>query len=387
MRLIRTDLTWYAYLLSGFFTFIINIQGSITPFLRDELGISYAAVSLHPSALAAGMMATGLYTERALNAFGRRVSCLIGVCGSVCGLLAICFAHKAAFSIAGCALVGLTGGMLPGIVGGMLADLHRDTQDQAFTECGAVTYACAITSNFATGIAAGLAFGWRGALLFGAACGLLLIAVYFRRAVPEGSRRDVRASKNLPAASWAYLVMLGLGVALEMTMLLWSPAYLVQVAGLPPTAAVTAAAAFPAAMLVGRSAGSLLVKRIAPQILYPAALCLMAPGFWAFWGGFSAPVTIIGLFIAGLAIALLYPLSLSFAVGAAGAAGAAASARSALAAGFAVLTAPFALGAIADQVGLSSAYLIAPVLAMLILIGFAATRLMQRREAKVWAPG
>jgi fucose permease len=170
-------------------------------------------------------------------------------------------------------------------------------------------------------------------------------------------------------------------VALEMTMLLWSPAYLEQVAGLPRTAAVTAAAAFPAAMLLGRSAGSVLVRRVAPAILYPATLCLIVPGFLAFWGGFPAPVAVFGLFLAGLAIALLYPLSLSFAVGAAGAAGNAASARSGLAAGTAVLTAPIALGAMADHVGLSRAYLIAPILAAAILLCFFAARTMERRGA------
>ena len=135
MRLIRTRLTWYAYLLSGFFTFIINIQGNIIPFLRDELRLSYAAVSLHPSALAAGMMATGLLTERVLAAIGRRWTCLLGVAGCIGGLLAVCVAGNAAASIGGCALVGLTGGMLPGIVGGLLADLHRGARDQVFTEC------------------------------------------------------------------------------------------------------------------------------------------------------------------------------------------------------------------------------------------------------------
>ena len=88
--------------------------------------------------------------------------------GCIGGLLAVCVARNAASSIAGCALVGLTGGMLPGIVGGMLADLHRGARDQVFTECGAVNYACAITANLATGVAANFAFGWRGALLFGA---------------------------------------------------------------------------------------------------------------------------------------------------------------------------------------------------------------------------
>ena len=380
MRLIRKRLTWYAYLLSGFFTFIISIQGNIIPFLRDELRLSYAGVSLHPSALAAGMMATGLYTERVVAAIGRRWTCLLGVAGCIGGLLAICVAGNAASSIGGCALVGLTGGMLPGIVGGLLADLHRGARDQVFTECGAVTYACAITANLATGIAAGFAFGWRGALLFGVACGLLLAAVFCRDPMPEASR-TLRTSERVPAASWAFLVMLGLGVALEMTMLLWSPAYLEQVADLPRTAAVTAAAAFPAAVLLGRSAGSVLVRRVAPAILYPATLCLIAPGFLAFWGGFPAPIAVFGLFLAGLAVALLYPLSLSFAVGAAGVAGNAASARSGLAAGTAVLTAPIALGAMADQVGLSRAYLIAPILAAAILLCFVAARTMERRGA------
>src|SRR6267154_2102288 len=130
MRLIRTRLTWYAYLLSGFFTFIISIQGNIIPCLRDELRLSYATVSLHPSALAAGMMATGLLTERVLAAIGRRRTCLLGVAG---------------------------------VIGG-----------------------------------------------------LLLAAIFIRDAMPEAPNRSLRGSERVPAASWAFLVMLGLGVALEM---------------------------------------------------------------------------------------------------------------------------------------------------------------------------
>ena len=242
-----------------------------------------------------------------------------------------------------------------------------------------MTYACAISANLATGVAAAFAFGWRGALLFGGACGLLLIVAFIRDSTPDAPRRAVKARERVPAASWAFLVMLGLGVALEMSMLLWSAAYLEQVAGLPRTAAVTAAAAFPAAMLLGRAGGSILVRSVAPALLYPAALALIAPGFLAFWGGFPVPIVVLGLFVAGLAIALLYPLSLSFAVGAAGAAGSAVSARSGFASGAAVLTAPFTLGALADRFGLWQAYLIAPVLAAAILLCFVMARAMERR--------
>jgi fucose permease len=120
---------------------------------------------------------------------------------------------------------------------------------------------------------------------------------------------------------------------------------------------------------------------VAPAILYPATLCLIVPGFLAFWGGFPAPVAVFGLFLAGLAIALLYPLSLSFAVGAAGMAGNTVSARTGLFAGTAMLTAPLALGAIADHVGLSRAYLMAPILAAAILLCFVVARTMERRGA------
>ncbi len=379
MLLIRTRLTWYSYLLSGFFTFIISIQGNIIPFLRDELGLSYRTVSLHPSAIAAGMIVAGLLTERVLRTIGRRRACLLGVGGSVAGLIAICTANGAVASIAGCALVGLTGGMLPGILGGLLADLHGGARDQAFAECGAVTYGCAITANIATGVTVALAFGWRGALLFGVACGVLLVAIYGRDRVPDLPRSVARAPARLPAASWAVRVMLGRGGGLGMSMLLWSPAFLEQVVGLSRPTAVIAAAAFPAAMLFGRWAGSVVVRRVSPALLYPATLCLIAPGFALYWGGGAPVPAVAGLFVSGLAVSLLYPLSLSFAVGAAGAAGNAASARSALAAGTAVLIAPITLGALADAVGLSSAYLIAPGLGVAILLCFALARALERR--------
>jgi len=379
MRLTRTRLTWYGYLLSGFFTFTINIQGNIIPFLRDELGLSYRAVSLHPSAIAAGMIVAGLLTERVVAALGRRAAFMVAVGGSVLGLLLLCAAPTAAVSVASCALIGLTGAMIPGILGGLLAQLHGGTRDQAFAECGAVTYACAITANLAAGAAVALALGWRAAVLFGAASGVTLVAVYGRGPIPNPPRPTTRALERLPAASCAYLVMLGLGVALEMCMLLWSPAFLEQVLGLSRSAAATAAAAFPAAMLLGRWGGSVVLRHVPPMLLHPAMLCLLVPGFALYWGSASAPLAIAGLFVCGLAISLLYPLGLSFAVGAAGPAGDTASARSGLAAGTALLLAPIALGTLADAVGLAQAHLIAPLLGVAILLCFAVARGLQRR--------
>lgn len=73
-------------------------------------------------------------------------------------------------------------------------------------------------------------------------------------------------------------------------------------------------------------------------------------------------VAISGLFVIGLGVAFLYPLSLALAVNAAGRLSDAASARSVMAVGVAILTMPAILGTIADRVGLHTASLVLPLL-------------------------
>src|SRR5690606_10795778 len=70
-RMQRGAATWYACLLLGFFTFTLTIQGNVLPFLKAELDLSYAAASLHSSAIAAGMIIVGLVGERVARRLGR----------------------------------------------------------------------------------------------------------------------------------------------------------------------------------------------------------------------------------------------------------------------------------------------------------------------------
>ena len=42
----RDRATWYCYLMLGMFTYLLNIQGNIIPFLKTELGLSYRVVGL-----------------------------------------------------------------------------------------------------------------------------------------------------------------------------------------------------------------------------------------------------------------------------------------------------------------------------------------------------
>jgi hypothetical protein len=79
-------------------------MGNIIPFLRDELALSYREVSLHPAALAAGLIVCGLFGERAVAWCCRRGALVLGFGGAYGGAVLLTLAHTATASIAGSGL-------------------------------------------------------------------------------------------------------------------------------------------------------------------------------------------------------------------------------------------------------------------------------------------
>jgi fucose permease len=133
-------------------------------------------------------------------------------------------------------------------------------------------------------------------------------------------------------------------------------------------------------MLVGRTAGSGVVRYARPQHLLSSALLVTVLGFLLYWGAERPALAIAGLFVLGLGVALLYPLTLGLAIGAAGERGDTASARFMLAAGLAIASMPVLLGALADEVGLRSAHLMVPGLVAIALICFLVAQALERRR-------
>jgi fucose permease len=155
----------------------------------------------------------------------------------------------------------------------------------------------------------------------------------------------------------------------------WGADFLDHSAGLSRAAAATALSAFFAAMLAGRVAGSRLARRIEAAHLLPLALGLALVGFPLLWLGRAPLLGVLGLLLLGLGIANVYPLTIAVAVKAAGAQRDQAAARLLVAGGSAVLLAPLALGALADQVGITRAFgVVAPLLCGAVALAWLAQR-------------
>jgi MFS transporter, DHA1 family, inner membrane transport protein len=377
----RRDLaTWYSYLALGFFTYLLTIQGNILPFLKVELDLSYRVVSLHSAAIAAGMIVVGLFGDRVVCRYGRRVALALGAAGAASGAILLCTASSAWASIASCVLIGALGALIPAVVPALLADLHGAKRHVAITEASAASYAFAIMAPLMTSLSIALVADWRPAVLTGALLGVLILVAFRRAEIVDAVRTDASAGAGLPAAYWAYWCLLVTVISIEFCILLWAPEFLGKVTGLPQAHAASAAAAFALAMLVGRIAGSGVVRYARPQHLFGVALVVTTLGFLLYWGASRPALAIAGLFVLGLGVALLYPLTLGFAIGAAGDRGDTASARFMLAAGLAIASMPVVLGALADEVGLHMAHLLVPALVALALICFVVAQALERRR-------
>ncbi len=367
----RDRFTWLAYLMLGFYAYLEAALGPLMPFLRSELGLSYTVGSLHFSAFALGTILGGLAGERVLRRWGRSLAFWGGAAGMAAGAVLLALGHLAALTIAGAFLMGALGALLLVTIQATLADHHGERRATALTEANILASVGATLVPLFIGGFQNAGLGWRAALYLMVPA-LLLFVLFFRRVAFPGATQPANTSASstrpLPLAFWAYWLVVVLCVSVEWCIVFWGANFLESVVGLQKVLASTLMSLFFLAELTGRIGASWLTRSMRSTRLLLGALGITILGFPLFWLAPLAPLNVIGLFLAGLGIANLFPLTLSVAVGIDPAQSNAASARISFGVGIALLVAPLALGWAADQIGILHAYSLVAVLLTLALV-------------------
>jgi MFS family permease len=385
---VRDRFTWLAYGMLAYFAYLQAALGPAIPFLRQELNLTYTVAGFHASAMALGMIGAGLSADRAAARWGRRPIFWIGGAGMAMGAILLTMANTAIFTVLGAGLMGALGGMLIIMLQSGLSDRHGERRATAFTESNVVASMGALAAPSLIGGFQAAALGWRWALLL-----IVLIwgvaFIQFRHVlIPERGDRTPRQAgiapqkraQRLPAQFWLLWGVIFTAVAMEWCMGFWGAAFMESSTGLTPTGASAAMSIFFGAIVISRFVGSRLTRRYESMSLLLAALLLVGIGFPLFWLSPSIPLTLGGLFITGLGIANLFPLTLAGATSVASHMADTVSARISLAAGMAIFLAPQILGALADQVGIQWAYSVVPILLVAaITITLITRRAMGRR--------
>ena len=370
----RDRFTWQSYLMLAYFAYLQAALGPLMPFLREELDLNYSVAGFHFSAFALGMVLAGATGDRAAARWGRWRLFWGGGGGMAIGAGAFVLGTTPAMTIGSAFVMGFLGTFLLVMIQSTLSDHHGANRAIALTEANLTASIGAGLAPFLIGTFQRIGLGWRAAPWVGILVWVVMAARFHDNAVPASQRtvtQAVEQGRALPRLFWRYWLVLFLVVSIEWSIVFWGAEFLEKNADLTRTNAATIMSVYFLATVLGRIAGSRLTHLISVNRLLLLSIALAIAGFASFWLASVLFWTLLGLFVAGLGIANLFPLSLSIASSVVEPHQSdTASGRISLGSGLAILTAPQVLGSVADYSSIQSAY---GVVAVFLLVAFAVT--------------
>lgn len=358
---VRSRFSWLSYCLLASFCFLQIAPGSLVPFLHQEMHLSYTVDSLHISSLAVGTIVAGLLGDRIPRWLGLRMAMWVGTIGMVLGGTFLMFSHHPFVSIVSIFCIGLFGCTMSNTVQSTLSDHYGEQRTIAITEANTVACLGAGLAPIFLGIMLSTWLGWRGLLLVPIIMVGVLGLVFHNVQLPVKPQVPVQKVSTRKRAAfsrsfWLFWIVMILVIAFEWGTFSWGSGFLINVVGIDVRTASVLMSLFFFAEMLGRFLGSISSRRFSAQQMLTVALCVGGPGFLLFWLGPTTQIHILGLFIAGLGIGNLFPLTFTIVLSQAPDQAGSAAARCSLGGGIASFCAPLILGRAADMVGLQNAY-------------------------------
>lgn len=370
-RLNRDSATWASYILISSYAWFIYGFSATQALIRDEQGTSRTVASLHAITFSIGGILAGLLAARFILSFGRGRFLTIAVFGAIFGVLIYTIPGGIAVTLSGALIASFFGSAI--IVGGsaFLFDYQKEAGPAAMTEGNALAALGGVLSPLAIGLGSTLIFGWRvgiWVMFIGFVVGLFLMRKNphaFRVPVDEHIRESARVP--FPRLFWWALGTLALFLTTEFTLTLWAADLLRDRGDFEAGAAAASVAAVTGGILIGRLLGTRFAEYFPVDRILFYAVFVALLGWLIIWLFTIPAIMLLGLVISGIGVSLFWPIGVSRVVMASGGQSDRASALSSVAGATAGGIGPFVLGALADNVGVHSAFLILP---FVLLAGF-----------------
>lgn len=364
---------WLVYFFLSFYVYILNVAGPAVAYLRDELDLSFTESGLHTSALALGIFVLGLFGHFILKKLPEWKALGIGGIGLGVGGLILVLGRQPALTLTGLFIMGTIGSFILATYPAILADEMGKHSTVGVSEANTLSAIISTLAPVAIGYFGAKVTTWRPAVYIVTLLALfigvwILISPQFARKTRKSETIQYNKSEKLPDKFWIFWTVLVISVSIEFCMIYWSSDYLQAHVMIPKDRATQYVSLFLLGMVIGRSVGSLLLKKYDRFLIMFVSIVVGAFSFAIFWLSNSQVVALIGLLLAGLGVANFYVCSLTLIFDMSGPARATAGSATTLASGVAILVLPFALGSLADLIGIQQAMLLVAVLFVILLI-------------------
>jgi hypothetical protein len=343
---------WPSYIAQAAIGYVIYGLGAAGPYLRTQLDLSDAEVGLHSTALAVGLVVAGTVAAGLGRRYGD-AAVRAGAIAAIAVAIPVLAATPSIVATLGASLlIGLGAGTLLGHVNATLGAPGGRLARLRLARANVWAMIAAFVGPVIVAAGASIGPGWWFGLL--PALGLLGVVALDLR-----SRRNAAAATAgdtdrdpLPRAYWLAWAFLVAAISVEFSIVFWGATLVERRTNVPTPEATAIGALFLGGMFAGRlglsvgiGAGHDIRRNAA------AGLVLAGVGAGVAWVSTASILSGFGLFLAGVGVAILYPLGVAAALAGAPGQLALAGNRLTLASGLAILLAPLALGAIADATG------------------------------------
>jgi MFS family permease len=405
----RMPLTWAIYAASGAWASFVYLSGPASPVITQDFGVPAASVGLVGTALAAGIASASLTGPVAVRRFGRDTAMRLGLAvlaaatagaATLPRLLDGWVAYAVILALVWLGSIG--GATVLNVSTARLAEIHPQHSAFAITEANAAAAWVGLFSPLLLGLALGAGLGWWVGFaiclvaVLAALAGLVIADKLqharrnsseswsnrtlaaadelYQRQLDAEPQAALTATDRLPRRFWVAMVALFAAAGSEFAINFWgSPLIQIQT-GAETSAATAAMSASVAGIAVGRTAGSRVTHRLGAHRMLIGGFVLTMVGFAILWLATSLPLAILGLFVAGLGLATLFPLVIDRGLVLSGGQPERAMARASVVLGLAIGGAPFLLGALGSVVPVSTAMLLVPLIAALGVVGVLGSR-------------
>jgi MFS family permease len=347
--------------------FLLNGLGSVLAPLQRDLHVSRGDVAFYPSLFAAGLVVVGFTGGALVSRIGRTAALRMAIAGMMLGGLLLATPFRAA-TLIGALLLGLGGAILVQLGPALLAALHPQAPTAAVGEANALASAASVIAPLAVSAALVSGLGWRFGYLGPVLLALAILTVpAWRMAMPEAPAptREAQNAVRVPLfGPWADVLV---AVSVEFCFIFWAPSALIEWDHASLGQAPALASLFLVGMATARGLSAPITRRLrGTRVLMLTCAAVAAVGFVLFWAAPTVALAAVGLLVAGIGVALLYPTTVSRVVAVWPHAPDRAAAWAALASGLAIGVAPFVLARLSDLIGLRWAYLIVPTLLLIL---------------------
>lgn len=350
-------------------------SGPAINLLRDDLGVSRTIAATHSVSMATGGVIAGFIAGPFIRRFGRGMLLRTASFVMALGVLLFTIGHHLFVTIPGAFLVTGGGATVVQCTAAFLSQHQKRFAPAAISELHGYAAALGALAPLTIGFCVSHGYGWRITLQALIVVTIMVeiirgrsVAVYGVKptSASDFQHHDVKGA--LPNIFWWSCVAMVCTSGTEASIMLWSSDYLHTRAGLGSGAAAAAVACVVGGMCVARLSGALLTKRWSAETLYVSSLVLSLIGFTGFWLLHSTIGMLIALTITGLGVSLHFPFGIERAMKASGGRPDRASSRVAITTGAAGGAAPFLMGWLADQLGMTIAMSVIPILLLVAIV-------------------